>query len=48
MSSSMFCHYFFQTSSKDGELEDKFQSLSLNNNEKKPDTPIEEVNVLVF
>lgn len=34
---------FFQTNSKDGELEDKFQSLSLNNNEKKADTPIEEV-----
>lgn len=32
-----------QTNSKDGELEDKFQSLSLNNNEKKPDTPIEEI-----
>ena len=35
-----------QTNSKDGELDDKFQSLSLNNNEKKADTPIEEVNLL--
>ena len=34
-----------QTNSKDGDLDDKFQSLSLNNNEKKADTPIEEVNV---
>ena len=32
-----------QGSNKDGELDDKFQSLSLNNNEKKADTPIEEV-----
>ena len=36
---------FLQTNSKDGELDDKFQSLSLNNNEKKADTPIEEVNL---
>ena len=32
-----------QGNNKDGELDDKFQSLSLNNNEKKADTPIEEV-----
>jgi len=37
-----------QTNSKDGELDDKFQSLSLNNNEKKADTPIEEVNVFMI
>ena len=35
--------FLSQTNSKDGELDDKFQSLSLNNNEKKADTPIEEV-----
>jgi len=40
LSTNLFCS---QANSKDGELDDKFQSLSLNNNEKKADTPIEEV-----
>lgn len=39
----LILHFLSQTNSKDGELDDKFQSLSLNNNEKKADTPIEEV-----
>ena len=34
---------FFQLGKDNSEMEGKFQSLSLNNNEKKADTPIEEV-----